>query len=183
LLAILDPITNLSTTTNAEETSHAGAELGAEIDLLGNDWNTGAENRLVLHGAWTYGRFQFEKHQTAAYDYAGNTIAGLPPHLVRAELLWKNADGYYAGPTCEWVPQGGFIDHRNTLKSDPYHLIGFKVGRRVEDGISWFVEARNLDDEVFAATTGVIDNAGGADAAQFLPGDGLGVFAGIDFKW
>jgi iron complex outermembrane receptor protein len=183
LLAILDPITNLSTTTNAEETSHAGAELGAEIDLLGNDWNTESENRLVLHGAWTYGRFQFEKHQTAAYDYAGNTIAGLPPHLVRAELLWKNADGYYAGPTCEWVPQGGFIDHRNTLKSDPYHLIGFKVGRRVEDGISWFVEARNLDDEVFAATTGVIDNAGGADAAQFLPGDGLGVFAGIDFKW
>ena len=183
LLTVLDPITNLSTTTNAEETSHAGAELGAEIDLLGNDWDAEVENRLVLHSAWTYGRFQFEKHQTAAYDYAGNTIAGLPPHLIRAELLWKNSAGYYAGPTFEWVPQGAFIDHRNTLKSDPYNLIGLKVGRRVEDGISWFIEARNLNDEVFAATTGVIDNAGGSDVAQFLPGDGLGVFAGIDFKW
>jgi iron complex outermembrane receptor protein len=183
LLTVLDPITNLSTTTNAEETSHAGAELGAEIDLLGNDWDAEVENRLVLHSAWTYGRFQFEKHQTAAYDYAGKTIAGLPPHLIRAELLWKNSAGYYAGPTFEWVPQGAFIDHRNTLKSDPYNLIGLKVGRRVEDGISWFIEARNLNDEVFAATTGVIDNAGGSDVAQFLPGDGLGVFAGIDFKW
>jgi len=183
LLSVLDPITNLSTTTNAEETSHAGVELGTEIDLLGNDWDAEVDNRLVLQTAWTYGRFQFEKHQTAAYDYAGNTIAGLPPHLIRAELLWRNSAGYYAGPTCEWVPQGAFIDHRNTLKSDPYNLIGFKVGRRVEDGISWFIEARNLNDEVFAATTGVIDNAGGSDVAQFLPGDGLGVFAGIDFKW
>jgi iron complex outermembrane receptor protein len=183
LLSVLDPITNLSTTTNAEETSHAGVELGTEIDLLGNDWDAEVDNRLVLQAAWTYGRFQFEKHQTAAYDYAGNTIAGLPPHLIRAELLWRNSAGYYAGPTCEWVPQGAFIDHRNTLKSDPYNLIGFKVGRRVEDGISWFIEARNLNDEVFAATTGVIDNAGGSDVAQFLPGDGLGVFAGIDFKW
>jgi iron complex outermembrane receptor protein len=183
LLSVLDPITNLSTTTNAEETSHAGVELGTEIDLLGNDWDAELDNRLVLQTAWTYGRFQFEKHQTAAYDYAGNTIAGLPPHLIRAELLWRNSAGYYAGPTCEWVPQGAFIDHRNTLKSDPYNLIGFKVGRRIEDGISWFIEARNLNDEVFAATTGVIDNAGGADVAQFLPGDGLGVFAGIDLKW
>jgi iron complex outermembrane receptor protein len=183
LLSVLDPITNLSTTTNAEETSHAGVELGTEIDLLGNDWDAELDNRLVLQTAWTYGRFQFEKHQTAAYDYAGNTIAGLPPHLIRAELLWKNSAGYYAGPTFEWVPQGAFIDHRNTLKSDPYNLIGLKVGRRVEDGISWFIEARNLNDEVFAATTGVIDNAGGSDVAQFLPGDGLGVFAGIDFKW
>jgi iron complex outermembrane receptor protein len=81
------------------------------------------------------------------------------------------------------VPQGAYIDHRNTLKSDPYTLIGLKVGRRVEEGVSWFIEARNLTDEVHAATTGVIDNAGGADAAQFLPGDGLGVFAGIDIKW
>ena len=183
LLAVLDPITNLSTTTNAEETSHAGVELGAEIDLLGNSWDADVAHRLVLSGAWTYGRYQFEEHQTPGYDYAGNTIAGLPPHLIRAELLWKNAAGYYAGPTCEWVPQGAYIDHRNTLKSDPYTLIGFKVGRRVEEGVSWFIEARNLTDEVHAATTGVIDNAGGADAAQFLPGDGLGVFAGIDIKW
>ncbi len=183
LLAVLDPLTNLSTTTNARKTSHSGIELGTEIDLFGQSWDATAQHRLVFSAAWTYGRFQFEDHRTAVYDYAGNDIAGLAPHLIRAELMWRHADGYYAGPTCEWVPQGGYIDHRNTLKSEAYALLGFRVGKRVPDGMSWFVEARNLTDEVYAATTGVIDNANGADVAQFLPGDGLGFFSGVEIRW
>ncbi|MFM2170069.1 MAG: hypothetical protein RI957_298 [Verrucomicrobiota bacterium] len=183
LLAVLDPVTNLSTTTNAQKTSHSGIELGTEIDLFGQSWDTTAQHRLVFSGAWTYGRFLFEDHRAAGYDYAGNDIAGLPPHLIRAELMWRHASGYYAGPTCEWVPQGGYIDHRNTLKSDSYCLIGFRIGKRAEQGVSWFVEARNVSDEIHAATTGVIDNANGADVAQFLPGDGLGVFSGVEIRW
>lgn len=183
LLAVLDPVTNLSTTTNANKTTHSGIELGTEIDLLGQSWEATARHRLVLSAAWTYGRFKFEDHRAAGYDYSGNTIAGLPPHLVRAELMWRHADGYYAGPICEWVPQGAYIDHRNTLKSDSYALLGFRVGKRTPDGVSWFVEARNLTDEVHAATTGVIDNANGADVAQFLPGDGLGLFSGVEIHW
>ncbi len=183
LLAVLDPATNLSTTTNADKTTHAGIELGTEIDLLGQSWDNAARNRLVLAAAWTYGRFKFEEHRSAGYDYSGNSIAGLPPHLIRAELMWRNAAGYYAGPTCEWVPQGGYIDHRNTLKSDGYALFGLRVGKQTEEGISWFVEARNLTDQIHAATTGVIDNANGTDVAQFLPGDGLGVFSGMEIHW
>ncbi|RYD33762.1 MAG: TonB-dependent receptor, partial [Verrucomicrobiaceae bacterium] len=38
LLTIMDPITNLSTTTNAERTTHTGLEVGAEVDLLGAAW-------------------------------------------------------------------------------------------------------------------------------------------------
>ena len=183
LLAVLDPVTNLSTTTNANKTMHSGIELGSEIDLFGHSWDTIAQHRLVLSAAWTYGRFKFEDHRAAGYDYSGNTIAGLPPHLIRAELLWRHADGYYAGPICEWVPQGSYIDHRNTLKSDSYALFGFRVGKRMPDGVSWFVEARNLTDEVHAATTGVVDNANGTDMAQFLPGDGLGLFSGMEIRW
>jgi iron complex outermembrane receptor protein len=97
--------------------------------------------------------------------------------------MWRHSSGYYAGPLVEWVPQGGFIDHRNTLKSDPYALLGFRFGRRVPDGVSWFVEARNLTDKVHAATTGVIDNANGLDVAQFLPGDGMGLWTGIEVQW
>jgi iron complex outermembrane receptor protein len=183
LLAVLDPVSNLSTTTNAGETTHSGVELGAEVDLFGQSWDNAADHRLVWSTAWTYGRFQFEDHRTNGYDYSGNTIAGLPPHLVRSELMWRHSSGYYAGPLVEWVPQGGFIDHRNTLKSDPYALLGFRFGRRVPDGVSWFVEARNLTDKVHAATTGVIDNANGLDVAQFLPGDGMGLWTGIEVQW
>ena len=64
--------------------------------------------------------------------------------------------------------------------------LGFKVGRRLENGISWFVEAKNLTDERYAATTGVVANAGPNPAStsrSFLPGDGRGVFAGVEWKW
>jgi iron complex outermembrane recepter protein len=61
-------------------------------------------------------------------------------------------------------------------------LVGVKVGRNEGAGLSWFVEGRNLADRTYAATTGVIADARGLDAAQFLPGDGRAVYAGIAWK-
>jgi len=180
LLTITDPLTLVSTTRNADDTIHTGIELGTEIDLAGNAWNDVAPaNRFVFRSAYTYGSFTFDNDPT----YGNNKIAGLPPHLVRGELLWENDQGYYAGPTFEWVPVKSYIDHRNTFAADPYALLGFKFGRRVTDGFSWFVEAKNLTDEIYSATHGVVDNAGGVDQRQFLPGDGRSVFMGIEWKF
>jgi iron complex outermembrane receptor protein len=180
LLTLTDPLTLVSTTKNADDTIHYGIELGAELDLLGTSWiEENAAHRLVFRTAYTYGSFEFDGDPT----YGDNDIAGLPPHLVRGELLWENSEGYYVGPTFEWVPVKSFIDHRNTFAADPYALLGFKFGRRVSEGISWFVEAKNLTDETYAATHGVIDNAGGVDQRQFLPGDGRSVFAGLEWTF
>ena len=169
-------------TTNADRTSHRGVELFGEVDLLGGALEDLPENRLILRSVWTYGRFKFDDDST----YGDNTIAGLPPHLIRGELMWESKAGYYAGPTVEWVPVKSYVDHANTLSADPYALLGFKLGRRLENGLSWFIEAKNLTDERYAATTGVVANAG-ADPDQksrnFLPGDGRGVFAGVEWKW
>ncbi len=166
-------------TINAEHTIHQGLEVGGEYDLLGTPWEEAPDHRLVFRAAWTYGDFRFDGDDT----YGDNHIAGIPPHLIRGELVWENAAGYYAGPTFEWAPEKAYVDHRNTLSADPYALLGFKLGRRVAEGISWFIEARNLTDETYAATTGVIENANGSDSAQFLPGDGRSVYAGLEWKW
>ena len=180
LLTITDPGTLVSTTTNADDTIHSGIELGTEMDLLGSSWlDEKPAHRLVFRSAYTYGSFKFDGDPI----YGDNRIAGLPPHLVRGELLWENDKGYYAGPTFEWVPVKSFIDHRNTFAADPYALLGFKFGRRVSEGVSWFIEAKNLTDENYPATHGVIDNAGGTDQRQFLPGDGRSVFAGLEWKF
>ena len=179
LLTITDPITLVSTTQNADDTIHYGIELGTEFDLLGNGWTETPNHRLIFRSAYTYGNFIFDNDST----YGDNRIAGLPPHLVRGELFWENDKGYYVGPTFEWVPVKSFIDHRNTFADDPYALLGFKFGRRVSDGLSWFVEAKNLTDETYSATHGVIDNAGGVDQRQFLPGDGRSIFAGVEWRF
>jgi iron complex outermembrane recepter protein len=179
LLALVDPLTLTSTTTNANDTLHAGLELAGEFDLLGHHWDAAPDHRLVFRSAWTYGRFRFDNDPT----YGNNRIAGLPPHLIRGELTWENRAGYYAGPTFEWAPVPSYIDHRNTFSADPHALLGFKLGRRLDTGLSWFIEARNLTDERYAATTGVIENANSTDQRQFLPGDGRSVFAGLEWKW
>ncbi|RYD42180.1 MAG: TonB-dependent receptor [Verrucomicrobiaceae bacterium] len=169
-------------TTNADKTIHQGVEIFGEADLLGSALTENPENRLFLRGAWTYGRFKFDDDVT----YGDNTIAGLPPHLIRGELLWENKAGYYAGPTVEWVPVKSWVDHANTLSADPYALLGFKIGRRLDKGLSWFIEAKNLTDEHYAATTGVVANAGvdpSNTSRNFLPGDGRSVFAGVEWKW
>jgi iron complex outermembrane recepter protein len=179
LLVIVDPVSQTPLTTNADRTTHEGIEAGIEWDLIGSDDAESGENRLVFRGAWTLGDFTFDNDPV----YGNNIIAGLPKHLLRAELLWMHIDGWYAGPTVEWVPEKSFIDHRNTFAADPYSLLGFKGGRRVSTGLSWFVELRNAFDKIYAATTGVIENANGMDQRQFLPGDGRSVFAGIDIRW
>ncbi len=166
-------------TINADETIHRGIEAGLAIDLLGRSWEETPDHRLVFRSAWTYGDFRFDGDPT----YDDNRLAGLPPHVVRGELLWEHAAGWYAGPTFDWVPVKSYIDHRNTFAADPYALLGFKLGRRVSDGFSWFVEAKNLTDEHYAATHGVIENAGGTDQAQFLPGDGRSLFCGVEWHW
>lgn len=168
-------------TINADRTTHAGIEFAAEIDLLGTAWDAAPAptRRLVLRTAWTHGDFQFDGDAR----YGDNTLAGLPPDLVRGELSWETATGWYAGPTFEWSPVKTFIDFRNTYAADAYVVAGLRVGRRTPRGVSWFAEARNLFDKKYAATTGVIENAAGTDQPQFLPGDGRGLFAGVEYRW
>jgi iron complex outermembrane recepter protein len=178
-LALVDAFGVPLGTTNADKTIHQGVELFGEVDLLGRDLESTPDHRLFARGAWTYGRFEFDDDAV----FGDNTIAGLPPHLIRGELMWENKEGYYAGPTIEWVPVKSYVDHANTLSADPFALLGFKVGRRMDSGFSWFIEAKNLTDETYAATTGVIADAGGVDSRAFLPGDGRSVFAGVEWSW
>ncbi len=179
-LSLIEPVTSIPLgTINADQTIHQGIEIFGEADLLGSSLDAIVDHRVMVRGAWTYGRFKFDGDAA----FGDNTIAGLPSHLIRGEIIWENHEGYYAGPTFECVPQNAYIDHANTFEANSYGLIGFKFGRRVQKGVSWFIETRNLTDEVFAATTGVAANVRGHDSQNFLPGDGRSVFAGLEWKW
>jgi iron complex outermembrane recepter protein len=82
----------------------------------------------------------------------------------------------------EWAPDDWAVDHANTLFADGYAILGVRAGYRRPDGISFFVEGRNLTDRKYAATTGLVADAGGLDSRQFLPGDGVSFFAGVEWR-
>lgn len=169
LLSLNDAAGNPLGTINAGRTLHTGAELGVEVRFGG----------ALLRQVYNWSRFVFADDPA----FGDNRIAGLPEHFFRTELVWERGSGLYAGPNVEWVPDRYPVDHANTLFAEGYAILGFKLGYRPVKGLAWFVEGKNLTDETYAATTGVIADARGRDSAQFLPGDGASVFAGIEYRW
>jgi len=202
LLSLNDAAGNPLGTVNAYRTHHQGVELGTSLDLfrgilakggektaapegfrpedllgLREPWE--GEDRVVLHGIYSWSRFNFSNDPA----FSNNSLPGIPAHFFRAELVYEHPCGIYFGPNLEWTPVDYAVDMNHTLFTDPYALLGLKGGYKTRKGFSFFVEAKNLTNEIYAATTGIISNASGADSGQFFPGDGRSVYAGMEFRW
>lgn len=155
-------------TINAPRTVHRGIEAGLTLrPVSGVEWR----NALLVN--------DFRYDNDPRYD--DNRLPGIPRTFLRSELTWRIGDLYVAG-TAEWSPQRYAIDMENSFHADRYAIYGLKIGSQLRKGMSWFVEGRNLADRRYAATTGVISNAQGTDKAQFYPGDGRAVFAGLQWR-
>jgi iron complex outermembrane receptor protein len=168
LLALNSPTGQPLGTTNADRTRHQGVELGVTVGLA---W-------LNARIAYLWNDFRFRDDVA----YGDNRLPGIPPQVLNGEFLFEPLAGWYVGPTVEWVPQRYPIDMANSFHAAGYALWGLKAGYRAPKGLSFYVEGRNLGDRKYAATTGVISDARGQDSAQFWPGDGLAVYAGIEWR-
>ena len=174
----LNPLVpGLSAILNADNTVHQGVEIGLAGPFT-RDLLRGGDT-LNWQLAYTFGRFRFDNDRV----YGNAAIPGIPEQYVRAKLDYANTLGWTLSPNIEYVPQGYFVDLANTLSTDPYLLLGLNASYKFSDTLRVFVDARNLTDKVYAATTGVIVNANGADSAQFSPGEGRSIYAGVEVKW
>ena len=162
---------------NANDTRHQGLELGLAGPVAKNALAQGDQLDWTL--AYTLGRFRFENDPV----YGNAAIPGIPEEYIRAKLDYTHPAGWTVSPNVEYVPQGYFVDLQNTFASDPYLLLGINASYKVNDTLRFFVDARNLTDKTYAATTSVTVNANGVDSAQFAPGEGRSVFAGVEIKW
>ncbi|WP_137820357.1 TonB-dependent receptor [Pseudomonas sp. 2FG] len=167
LLALSDANGQPLGTVNADRTLHQGVELGGALTL----------GQIVLRGQYLFNDFRFDNDHV----YGDNRLAGIPRQFIKGEALWQQ-EGWYAGPTFEWAPTHYSVDQAQTLYADGYAIWGLKGGYRPSEGLGFFVEGRNLSDKAYVATTGVIADAKGRDSAQFLPGDGRSLFAGLEWR-
>ena len=165
-------------TFNAPRTRHQGVEAAASLDLARD--LTGIGDRLTVSQIWTHNDFRFVNDPV----FGNNQIAGIPRDVLRTVLSYAHPSGFYLSPSVDWVPRGAFADQANTLQVPGYALFNIQTGIDLANGVSLFVDARNLTDARYVSDIAVVTNAaatvGGAAAlAAFYPGNGRSLFGGV----
>src|SRR5690606_6679873 len=161
---------------NADRTIHQGVEAGLELALLGSVREPG--DGVWLNAVYTYSDFRFDGDSR----HGNNRLPGIPPHQLRAEVLYRTPDGFFAGPGVEWMPTGFHVDNANQFKVDSYALLGFRMGYDTGSGWSVYLEGRNLLDKRYISST-IVAGVAAADSALFSPGTGRSVHAGLRLRW
>jgi iron complex outermembrane receptor protein len=155
---------------NADKTTHFGVELGVGAMLT---------DRLSARVVYTYQDFRFD----GDVKYGNNKLAGAPSHLVNAMLQYQATDKWKLQGSVRWIPQKTPVDNANTLFADSYVVVDLRTEYKVSDTISIFGEVTNVFDEVYAASTLIVDRSPRPDQAAFLPGDGRGYFGGVKARF
>lgn len=183
---------------NAGPTRHDGLETAFHWQILSRS------HRLRLTTVATWSRFRFANDPV----FGRNRLAGAPPHLGSARLLYEHPCGFFAGSTLDWTAGATPVDHANRMHYGSHalthlrlgwrraprlaapaqcHLIGDILPRLVRGsargGWTVFVEVKNVfDRDHIASTAGVLDIARNpATTGVFLPGPGRAFNVG--FEW
>ena len=167
LLSVQTPVGGNQTsgvTVNAQRTLHQGVEAAVSVKPL--PWAT-----VRLNGLYN----DFKLDGDAAFG--NNRLPGVAKFLLRSE--WRADIGSQFIALTTEIADKTFIDFANSFSADGYTVFGVKAGGALLPQLAWFAEARNLGDEQYASSSGVIRNANGSDQGQFLPGDGRSVYAGL----
>ncbi len=162
----------ISLTANIPRTIHAGLEA-----LVGGSFPVGESGDHIepLVSA-TWNDFTFDGDPA----YGNNRLPSAPRFAVHGEVMYRNAGGFYIGPTLDWTGSR-YADFANTLRVGGYAVAGLRTG--IEHG-RWemFAEARNLFDRRYSAAVQVVNRAT-ADDAIFNPGAPRSVYVGVRFNY
>ncbi|WP_370151491.1 TonB-dependent receptor family protein [Ferrovibrio sp.] len=175
-LQTIQPASGAAVQQNVDGTIHQGIELGGDW-VFGRDLAATGDNAM-LRLAYTYSDFYFDGHPT----YGNNDIPGAPKHYLRAALRYSHASGWYAGPNVEWVPRGYYVDNANSAKTPAYALLGARAGYDFGNGLTLFVDGRNLLDRTYISNVGTTTTAN-ANSTLYNPGDGRAVYFGAELHW
>lgn len=163
-----DPISG-----NVDKTVHAGIEamVGASFPL-----DSAGSHRLEPLISATWNKFEFDGDAL----YGDNDLPAAPRYIIRGEVLYRNAGGFFFGPTFDFVGRR-YADFANSYEIDSYALWGLRAGLVHRD---WevYAEARNLGDKEYIARHSVM-SAAPADADILSPSEPRSVYIGVRLRY
>lgn len=153
-------------------TRHQGLEAGLDGSL------PAPGGLLDYRVAYTLSDFRFREG-----EFSGKRIAGVPRHLLSAELLYR-VGGWRMGPNVRWLMSDTETNHDNAAgtQQKAYALLGFKVAYEHDAHWSAYLQADNLTDKTYASSY-AIRNTATAAMPIFLPGNGRALSAGLAYRF
>lgn len=150
-------------TFNADRTRHQGIEAGLDLALL--PW-------VKLRQVYQYSDFRFRDDA----QFGDNRLPVIPRHLYRAELT-LGGERLSVSPAIEWLPQGAWVDYANTKRTGGYALMGLTAQATVREGVTLFLDARNLTQRRAIGDISAVVRYSGQ--ASFYPVERRAVYAGL----
>lgn len=174
ILSVDDPAApGTSLSSNVDKTVHAGVEalVGASLPL-----GEGGAHRIEPLLNLTLNRFSFDGDKR----WGGNRLPAAPRYALRGEALYRNANGFFGGPTFDVVGKR-YADFANSYEVPSYTLWGLRAGYATR-GWEVYGEVRNLGDKDFIARHSV--TAMSAPGAAILsPGEPRSVYLGARMRF
>ena len=144
---------------------------GLELSL---DWQFTDAWRWSL--AYAYNRYRFEDYQTAAGNFSGKRIPGIPRQTLFSELAYEQQNGYVRlGLTAQAQV---YANDANTQSAPGYTLFNLRIGKRFQVGeqsLEPYLGIDNLLDRDYFDNLRINDG----NARYFEPGPGRTLYAGL----
>lgn len=132
---------------------------------------------LTASFSYTFSHFEFERFRTAAGDFDGNRIPGVPPHQVWAELAYAHPIGLYAAWEVIYASDL-YADNANRVTSEAFVVSNLRagwVGRIGRWELGPFLGLDNLFNEKYADNVRLNANGG----RYFEPAPTFNVYGGL----
>ncbi|MEO9244940.1 TonB-dependent receptor family protein [Pseudomonas inefficax] len=160
---------------NASPTIHQGIEAGLNTRL----WENPQGDLVRWRQVYTYNDFYY-RHDDRFGD---NQLPGVPKHIYQGELQYQDHSGWYTGINVQSASRTA-VDYANSLYAPSYTIWGANLGYEAPKG-NWKVslDLKNLANKAYVTAVTPVYNARGQDTASFWPGDGIGAYVGVEYRY
>ncbi|MBS1620064.1 MAG: TonB-dependent receptor [Bacteroidetes bacterium] len=111
---------------NAGDIKEPGVEFSADYSIY--SFGSGSfMDYLILRASYTYNHFRYSKLQKNSTDYSGKRIPSVPDNSLSLLVNFQLKNGLYSNLNY-YSASKVFLNDENTANSDPYHLLGCRIG-------------------------------------------------------